>query len=124
MMGGGGGKMAWMAGGVVTEDKGDEGLCGAEALIPSLVIGDKASGVRGCNTDGSKMSLDAKASDRVLPRFRSGKGSRSRSDKLSGFPEKEKDLLFGVLLAELEMEAFFLNNFLGLSKAAESFGFG
>jgi hypothetical protein len=43
MMGGGGGKMAWMAGGVVTEDEGDEGLCGAEALIPSLVVGDKAS---------------------------------------------------------------------------------
>jgi hypothetical protein len=44
--------MAWMAGGVVNEDEGDEGLCGAEALIPSLVIGDEALGVRGCNTDG------------------------------------------------------------------------
>jgi hypothetical protein len=124
MMGGGGGKMAWTAGGVVTEDEGDEGLCGAEALIPSLDVGDKASGVRGCNTDGSKTSLDAKASDLVLPRFRSGKGSRSRLDKLSGFPEKEKVLLFGVLLAELEMKALCLNNFSGLSKAAESFGFG
>jgi hypothetical protein len=124
MMGGGGGKMAWMAGGIVTEDEGDEGLCGAEELFPSLVIGDEASGVRGCNTDGSKTSLDAKVSDRVLPRFGSGKGSRSTLDKLSGFPEEEKDLLFGVLLAELEMEAFCLNNFSGLSKAAESFGFG
>ena len=116
--------MAWTAGGVVTEDEGEEELCGAEALIPSLDVGDKASGVWGCNTDGSKMILDAKASDLVLPRFRSGKGSRSRLDKLSGFPEKEKDFLFGVLLAELEMEAFCLNNFSGLSKAAESFGFG
>ena len=108
----------------MTEDEGDEGLCGAEALIPSLDVGDKASRVRGCNTDGSKTSLEAKASDRVLPRFRSGKGSRSRLDKLSGFLKEEKDLLFGVLLAELEMKAFRLNNFSGLSKAAESFGFG
>jgi hypothetical protein len=69
--------MAWMAGGVVTEDEGDEGLCGAEALIPSLDVGDKASGVRGCNTDGSKTSLDAKVSDRVLPSFRGAISSRS-----------------------------------------------
>jgi hypothetical protein len=124
MMGGGGGKMAWTAGGVVTENEGNEGLCCVEALIPSLSLGDKASGVRGCNTDGSKTSLDAKASDRVLPRFCGGKGSRSRLDKLSSFLEKEKDLLFGVLLVELEMEALCLNNFSGLSKAAESFGFG
>jgi hypothetical protein len=55
--------MAWMAGGVVTEDEGDEGLCGAEVLIPSLVVGDKTSGVRGCTTVGSKTSLDAKVSE-------------------------------------------------------------
>jgi hypothetical protein len=61
----------------VTEDEGDEGLCGAEVLIRSLVVGDKASGVRGCNTDGSKTSLDAKVSDRVLPRFRGAIRSRS-----------------------------------------------
>jgi hypothetical protein len=90
MMGGGGGKMAWTAGGVVTENEGDEGLCCAEALIPSLALGDKASGVRGCNTDGSKTSLDAKASDRVLPRFRGGKGSRSRLDKLSVFRKRKR----------------------------------
>jgi hypothetical protein len=66
-----------MAGGVVTEDEGDEGLCGAEALIPSLVVGDEASGVWGCNTDGSKTSFDAKVSDRVLPRFRGAIRSRS-----------------------------------------------
>ena len=59
-MGGGGDKRAWMAGGVVTEDEGDEGLCGVEALIPSLFIEDKVSGVRGCTTVGSKISLDAK----------------------------------------------------------------
>ena len=29
----------------MTEDEGDEGLCGAEGLIPSLVVGDEASGV-------------------------------------------------------------------------------
>ena len=52
-MGGGGGTMAWMVVGVVTEDEGDEGLCGDEALIPILDVGDKASGVWGCNTDGS-----------------------------------------------------------------------
>jgi hypothetical protein len=77
MMGGRGGKTAWVAGGVVTEDKGDEGLCGAEVLIRSLVVGDKDSGVRGCNTIGSKMSLEAKVSDRVLPRFHGAIRSRS-----------------------------------------------
>ena len=61
----------------MTEDEGDEGLCGAEALIPSLVVGDEASGVRGRNTDGSKTSLDAKVSDHVLPRFRGAIRSRS-----------------------------------------------
>jgi hypothetical protein len=61
----------------VTKDEGDEGLCGAEALIPSLDIGDKALGVWGCNTDGSKMSVDAKVSDRVLPSFRGAISSRS-----------------------------------------------
>jgi hypothetical protein len=42
-------------------------------VICSLVVGDKTSGVRGCNTVGSKMSLDTKVSDRVLTRLRGGK---------------------------------------------------
>ena len=70
------------------------------------------------------MILDVKVSDRVLPRFHSGKGSRSRFGKQSSFPEKERDLFFGVLLSELEMKAFHLNNCLGLSNAAESSGSG
>jgi hypothetical protein len=73
MMGGGGGTMTWMVGEVATEDEGDEGLGGAEVVICSLVVGDKTSGVRGCNTVGSKTSLDTKVSDRVLTRFRGGK---------------------------------------------------
>jgi hypothetical protein len=39
-------------------------------VICSLVVGDKTSGVRGCNAVGSKTSLDTKVSDRVLTRFR------------------------------------------------------
>jgi hypothetical protein len=69
--------MTWAADGVVTEDRGDEGLRGAEVLLPSLDVGDKASGVRGCNADGSKMSLDAKVSDRVLSSFLGVMSSRS-----------------------------------------------
>jgi hypothetical protein len=92
MMGGGGGTTAWVVGEVATEDEEDEGLGGAEVVICSLVVGDKTSGVRGCTTVGSKMSLDTKVSDRVLTRFRCGKGSRSRFCKLSGSPEKEGDL--------------------------------
>jgi hypothetical protein len=52
MMGGGGGKTAWTAGGVVTGDEGDERQRGVEVFIPSLDVGDTASGVWGCNTDG------------------------------------------------------------------------
>ena len=76
-MGGGGDKSVWVAREIVTEDEGDEGLCGAEVLIRSLVVGDKTSGVRGCNTVRSKMSLDAKVSDRVLTRLCGGQRSRS-----------------------------------------------
>jgi hypothetical protein len=124
MMGGGGGTTIGVVGGVATEEEGDEGLGGAEVWIRSLVMGDKTSGVRGCTTVGSKASLDTKVSDRALTRFRSGKGSRSGFGKLPGFPEKEKDLFFGELLAELEMKAFRLNNCSGLSNAAESSGSG
>jgi hypothetical protein len=124
MMGGGGGTTTGVVGEVATEDEGDEGLGGAEVLIRSLVVGDKTLGVRGCTTVGSKMSLDTKVLDRALTRFRSGKGSRSRFGKLSGFPEKEKDLFFRVLLAEMETKVFRLNNFSGLSTAAEGSGSG
>jgi hypothetical protein len=78
MMGGGGGTTTWMVGEVATEDEDEEGLGGAEVVICSLVVGDKTSGVQGCNTVGSKTSLDTKVSDRVLTRFPCGKGSRSR----------------------------------------------
>jgi hypothetical protein len=77
MMGGGGGTTTGVIGEVATEDEGDEGLGGAEVLIRSLVVGDKTSGVRGCTTVGSKMSLDAKVSDRVLLRFRGAIRPRS-----------------------------------------------
>jgi hypothetical protein len=60
MMGGGGGTTTWVVGEVATEDEDDEGLGGAEVVICSLVVGDKTSGVRGCNTVGSKTSLDTK----------------------------------------------------------------
>ena len=63
---------------VVTEDDEEEGLIGTEVVICSLVVGDKNLGVRGCNTVGSKTSLDTKFSDRVLTRLRGGKVSRSR----------------------------------------------
>jgi hypothetical protein len=124
MMGGGGGTTTGVVGEVATEDEGDEGLGGAEVLIRSLVAGDKTSGVRGCTTVGSKMSLDTKVSDRVLTRFRSGKGSRSIFVSYLVLREKERDLFFGVLLAELEMKAFRLNNCSGLSNAAEGSGSG
>jgi hypothetical protein len=65
-------------GGETTEDEADEGLGGDEVVICSLVTGDKTSGVRGCNTVGSKTSLDTKVSDRVLTRLRGGRRSRSR----------------------------------------------
>jgi hypothetical protein len=79
----------------VTEDEGDEGLRGVEALIPSLDVGDTVSGVRGCNTDGSKTSLDAKASDRVLPSFLGAISSRSGLGKTLSLPGKEGDLWRG-----------------------------
>jgi hypothetical protein len=78
MRGGGGGTMTGVVGEVATEDEDDEGLGGAEIVICNLVVGDKTSGVRGCNIAGSKMILDTKVSDHVLTRFRCGKGSRSR----------------------------------------------
>jgi hypothetical protein len=68
----------WVVGEVATEDEDVEGLSGAETVIRNLVVGDKTSGVRGCNTVGSKTILDTKVSDHVLTRFRCGKGSRSR----------------------------------------------
>jgi hypothetical protein len=51
---------------VATEDEDKEGLDSTEVVICSLVMGDKTSGVRGCNTVGSKMSPVTKLSDRVL----------------------------------------------------------
>jgi hypothetical protein len=78
MMGGGGGTTTWMVGEVATEDEEEEGLSGTEVVICSLVVGDKTSGVRGCNTVGSKTSPVTKVSDRVLTRLRGGKVSRSR----------------------------------------------
>jgi hypothetical protein len=78
MMGGGGGTTTWMVVEVAIEDEEEEGLGGTEVVICSLVMGDKTSGVRGCNTVGSKMSLDTKFSDHVLTRFRGVKVSRSR----------------------------------------------
>jgi hypothetical protein len=124
MMGGGGGTTTGVVGEVETEDEGDEGLGGAVVSIRSLVVGDKASGVRGCTTVGSKVSLDTKVSDRALAKFRNGKGSRSRLCELSGSSEKERDLFFGVPLAEPETKVFRLNNCSGLSNAAEGSGSG
>jgi len=68
----------WMVVEVATEDEDEEGLDGTEVVICSLVMGDKTSGVRGCNTVGSKMSPDTKLSNRVLTRLPCGKVSRSR----------------------------------------------
>jgi hypothetical protein len=79
MTGGGGRTTTEVIGEVATEDEGDEGLGGAEVLVRSLVVEDKTSGVRGCTTVGSKMSLDAKVSDRVLLRFHGVTRSRSGS---------------------------------------------
>jgi hypothetical protein len=78
MMGEGVGMTTWVVGEVSIEEEDEEGLSGAEIVICSLVIGDKTLRVRGCNTVGSKMSLDTKVSDCVLTKFRCGKGSRSR----------------------------------------------
>ena len=78
MMGGGGGTTTWVVGEVAAEDEDNEGLGGTEVVICSLVVGDKTLGVRGCNTVGSKTSLDTKVSDRVLTRLHCGKESRSR----------------------------------------------
>ena len=61
----------------MTGDEGDERWRDVDAFTPSLDVGDTASGVRGGNTDGSKTSLDAKASDRVLPSFLGATSSRS-----------------------------------------------
>ena len=116
--------MTGVVGEVATEDEGDEGLGGAEVLIRSLVVGDKTSGVRGCTIVGSKMNLDTKVSDRVLAKFHNRKGSRSRLCELSGPSEKERDLLFGVPLAETEMKVFCLNNCSGVSNVAEGSGSG
>jgi len=123
-MGGGGGKMAWTAGGVVTEDEGDEGMWGVEELIPSLDVGDTASGVRGWNTDGSKTSLDAKVSDRVLPSFLGAISPRSGFWKTLSLLGKEGDLWRGEWFTEQEAEVFLFNNCSGLSTAIDGFGFG
>ena len=123
-MGGGGGKMAWTAGGVVTEDEDDEGLWGVEELIPSLDVGDTASGVRGWNTDGSKMSLDAKVSDRVLPSFLGAISSRSGFWKTLNLPGKEGDLWRWEGFTEQETEVFLFNNCSGLSTVVEGLGSG
>jgi hypothetical protein len=60
------------------EDEDDDGLGGVEVVIFSLFVGDKTSGVRGCNTVGSKMSPVMKVLDRVLTKIRGVKVSRSR----------------------------------------------
>jgi hypothetical protein len=80
MMGGGGGTTTWMIGEVATEDEDEdaEGLDSTERVICGLVMGDRTSGVRGCNTVGSKMISVTKLSDWVLTRLRCGKVSRSR----------------------------------------------
>jgi hypothetical protein len=78
MMGVGGWRETWMVGDVATEDEDEEGLDSTEVMIFSLVVGDKTSGVRGCNTVGSKMSSVTKLSERVLTRLLCGNVSRSR----------------------------------------------
>jgi hypothetical protein len=72
-MSGGGGTTTWMVGEVATEDEEEEGRSGTEVVICSFDVGDKTSGVRGCNTVGSKTSPVTKVSDRVLTRVRGGK---------------------------------------------------
>ena len=67
-----------MVGEVATEDEDEEGLDSAEGVICGLVVGDRTSGIRGCNTVGSKTISITKLSDRVLTRFHCGKVSRSR----------------------------------------------
>jgi hypothetical protein len=69
MMGGGGGTTTWMVGEVATEDEDEEGLDSTEGVICGLVVGDRTSGVRGCNTVGSKTIPVTKLSDRVLTRL-------------------------------------------------------
>ena len=123
-MGGGGGKTAWTVRGVVTGDEGDERLWGVEAFTPSLDVGDTASGVRGCNTDGSKTSLDAKASDRVLPSFLGAISSRSGFWKTLNLPGKEGDLWRWEGFTGQETEVFPFNNCSGLSTAVEGLGSG
>jgi hypothetical protein len=66
-----------MVGDVATEDEDEEGLDSTEVVICSLVVGDKTSGVRGCNTVGSKTIPVTKLSDRVLTKLRCGTVSRS-----------------------------------------------
>ena len=77
MMGGGGGMTTWMVGEVAAEDKDAEGLDSTEKVICGLVVGDRTSGVRRCNTVGSKMIPVTKLSNRVLTRLCCGKVSRS-----------------------------------------------
>ena len=77
MMGGGGGMKPRMIGEVTTEDKDEEGLDSTEGVICGLEMGDKTSGVRGCNTVGSKTIPVTKLSDRVLTKLRYGTISRS-----------------------------------------------
>ena len=78
MMGGGGRATTWVVGEVETEDEDEEGLDSTEGVSCGLVVGDRTSGVQGCNTIGSKMIPVTKLSDRVLTRLRCGKVSRSR----------------------------------------------
>ena len=66
-----------MIGEVATKDEDEEGLDSTEGVVCGLVVGDKTSGVRGCNTVGSKMIAATKLSDRVLTRLCCGKVSRS-----------------------------------------------
>jgi hypothetical protein len=67
----------WMIGEVAAEDKDEDGLDSTERVICGLVVGDRTSGVRGCNTVGSKMISVTKLSDRVLTKLCYGKVSRS-----------------------------------------------
>ena len=77
MMGGGGGTTTWMVGEVATEDENEEGLDSTDGVNCGLVVGDKTSGVWGCNTVGSKTIPFTKLSDYVLTRLRCVTVSRS-----------------------------------------------
>jgi hypothetical protein len=95
MTGGGGGTTTWVVGEVATEVEDDEGLGGAEVVICSLVVGDKTSGVRGCNTVGSKTSLVMKVSDRVLTKLRGGKSIKIKVLRGIWFSGKIRKLMQG-----------------------------